>query len=117
MNARKPGPQHELAQHRIRVQPQLGSSEQAEAQVQHLQRQAVARRVFVLPHEAAALEDAEQPMHGRRRLPQRAAPVPSRSARAATPASASQISSAFSSDVCLPGRFGGWRRGQWLRCV
>ena len=62
------GPQHVFTQHRVRVQPQLGSAEEAEAQVEHLQRQAVTQRLFVLAHEAAALEDGEQAVHRRRGL-------------------------------------------------
>ena len=54
------GPQHDLAHRRIGVQPQLGPAEQAHAQVEHLERQAVAAGVVVLLHVAAALQDGEQ---------------------------------------------------------
>ena len=97
------GPQHVFTQHRVRVQPQFGSAEEAEAQVQHLQRQAVAQRLFVLAHEAAALEDGEQAMHRRRGLAKHPRQVGDAEPRCED-ASASQMSSAFSSDVCLPDR-------------
>ena len=112
----QPGPQHVFTQHRIRVQPQFGSAEEAEAQVQHLQRQAVAQRVFVLAHEAAALEDGEQPMHRRRGLAQHPRQVGHAQTALRGRERLADVERLFQRRVPA-GPFGGRRLRQWLRCV
>ncbi len=52
------------------MQPQLGATEQPEAQIEHLQREAVSRRLFVLPHETTALQDRKKTVDRRHRQPQ-----------------------------------------------
>ena len=54
-----------FAEHGIGVQPEFGAAQQPEAEVQHLERQAVARRFLVLTHETAPLQDSQQPMNCR----------------------------------------------------
>ena len=70
MNPRCGGAQDVIAHDRIGVQPHLRSTERLEAQVEHLERQAIALRLVVLPDVAAPLEQRQQAMDGRRRLAQ-----------------------------------------------
>ena len=91
-------PQHHFPHRGIRVEPQLGAAQEPHAQVEHLERQAVAAGVVVLLDVAAALEDGPQTVHGS---------VPAGRADGATAdrqaarrvTSASQISKALSIEV------------------
>ena len=98
MNARSAGAQHVFPEHRVRVQPELRAPEQAEAQVEHFQRQAVAGRLLVLPDESPPLQNrSSRCTVGAGCRTDRARSVTLRPRWA--PASASHRSSAFSSDV------------------
>jgi hypothetical protein len=53
------------------MQPNLGAAQEPEAQVEHLERQAVALRVLVLADVPPALQHTQQPVDRRRRLIER----------------------------------------------
>ena len=65
------GAEHVLPEHGVRVQPELRPSKQAEAQVEHFQRQAVAGGLVILPDEPPPLQNGQQSVHRGRRLPHR----------------------------------------------
>ena len=53
------------------VEPDLGAAQRPEAQIEHLQRQAVTLRVLFLPHVAAPFQQTEQAVNRRCRLTHR----------------------------------------------